>query len=36
MIADLNEAAEFAARLVGADLVAVVAVVGGHDVEPGG
>jgi len=36
VVSDLDEAAEFAARLVGADLVAVVAVVGGHDVEPDG
>jgi hypothetical protein len=36
MVADLDQAAEPVARLVGADLVAVVAVVRGHDVEPHG
>ena len=36
MIADLDKAAEPLAWLVGADLMAVVAGVGGHDVEPHG
>jgi hypothetical protein len=36
MIADLDEAAEPVAWLVAADLIAVVAGVGGHDVEPHG
>ena len=36
VIADLDQAAEPVARLVGAGLVAVVAGVGGHDVEPHG
>jgi len=36
VIADLDEAAEPFAWLVGADLMAVVAGVGGHDIEPHG
>ena len=36
VIADLDEAAKPFARLVGADLMAVIAGVGGHDVEPHG
>jgi hypothetical protein len=36
VIADLDEAAEPFAWLVGADLMPVVAGVGGHDVEPHG
>jgi hypothetical protein len=36
MVSDLDEAAELVARLVGVDLVSVVAAVGGHDVEPDG
>jgi hypothetical protein len=36
VISDLDEAAELFAWLVGADLMAVVAGMGGHDVEPHG
>ena len=36
VVADLDEAGELFAWLVGADLIAMVAGVGGHDVEPHG
>ena len=35
MVADLDQAAQPVAGQVGADRVPVVAVIGGHDVEPG-
>jgi hypothetical protein len=34
VVSDLDEAAEPVAWLVGVDLIAMVAIVGGHDVEP--